>query len=195
MMTSAPIKVAAQSDAASVISALVLAFSTDPLARWCWPDPDEYLTHFSRFIQDYGGKAFAHKSAFYIEGYLGGALWLPPGVLPDEDAVIALVEKTVAADKQEALFGLLGKMDDYHPEGAHWYLPLIGVESIHRGKGLGSALMARALLRGDQDHLPAYLESSNPINISLYKRHGFELLDTLQIGTAPPLSPMLRTPQ
>jgi hypothetical protein len=41
----------------------------------------------------------------------------------------------------------------------------------------------------------AYLESSNPRNITLYKRHGFELLGTIQIGTSPSIAPMLRRPR
>ena len=58
-MASLPIKIAKRSDEASVIDVIVLAFSTDPVARWVWPDPHQYLTHFPRFARDYGGKAFA----------------------------------------------------------------------------------------------------------------------------------------
>lgn len=194
-MASSPIKVATTSDETSVIGAIVLAFSTDPLARWCWPDPQEYITHFTRFTRDYGGKAFAHESAYYVDGYLGGALWLPPDVHPDEDALVDLVQNTIAEDKQEDLFGLLERMGSYHPEEAHWFLPLIGVESIHRAQGFGSALMEQALVRCDQDNISAYLESSNSRNISLYERHGFEVLDTFQVGATPPVSPMLREPR
>ena len=46
----------------------------------------------------------------------------------------------------------------------------------------------------DEDGTPAYLESSNPVNISLYQRHGFEVLGTIQVGTSPPITPMLRQP-
>ena len=45
----------------------------------------------------------------------------PPDVHPDEDAVVALVQNTVAADKQEDLFGLLERMGNYHPEESHWF--------------------------------------------------------------------------
>lgn len=47
----------------------------------------------------------------------------------------------------------------------------------------------------DRDHAPAYLESSNPKNIPLYERHEFELLGTIQVGTSPPIFPMLRKPR
>ena len=84
--------------------------------------------------------------------------------------------------------------DSYHPKEPHWYLPLIGVEAIHQGHGYGSALMEHALVPCDQDQTLAYLESSNPRNISLYQRHGFEILGTIQVGTSPPLFPMVRKP-
>jgi ribosomal protein S18 acetylase RimI-like enzyme len=83
-------------------------------------------------------------------------------------------------------------MESYHPKEPHWYLPLIGVDPAAQGQGLGSALMRHALERIDADRLPAYLESSNPRNIPLYQRHGFEILGTIQVGSSPNLVPMLR---
>jgi len=49
-----------------------------------------------------------------------------------------------------------------------------------------------ALLRCDGEGLIAYLESSNPANISLYERHGFRVMAEIQCRDAPPLYPMLR---
>jgi ribosomal protein S18 acetylase RimI-like enzyme len=194
-MASPSIKAATSSDEASVIDAIVLAFSTDPFARWIWPDPHEYLTHFAAFTRGYGEKAFTHESAYYVDGYLGAALWLPPDVHPNEDPVMVLLQDTVDADKQEDLFGLLERMDSCVPEDPYRYLPFIGVDSMHQGKGLGSALLERGLLRCDHDKTPAFLESTNPANISLYERHGFEILDAFQIGSSPLVSVMKREPR
>ena len=41
----------------------------------------------------------------------------------------------------------------------------------------------------------AYLESSNPKNMSLYERHGFESMGRIQIGDSPPAHPMIREPR
>ena len=86
-------------------------------------------------------------------------------------------------------------MAKHHPREPHWYLPLIGVDPAHQGKGYGDALMANALERCDRDRAPAYLESTNPRNISLYRRHGFEPIGTIQAGSSPLLVPMLRRPR
>ena len=52
--------------------------------------------------------------------------------------------------------------------------------------------MTRALQRCDEDGLIAYLESSNPRNLSLYERHGFEIIGKIQAGTSPTLYPIIR---
>ena len=49
--------------------------------------------------------------------------------------------------------------------------------------------------RADAAGLPAYLESSNPRNISLYERHGFEIMGRIQVGDGPLVTPMLRPPR
>lgn len=61
------------------------------------------------------------------------------------------------------------------------------------GRDQGSTLLRHALARCDRDHVPAYLESSNPANVPLYERHGFAVLDTIQVGSSPPIFPMLRS--
>jgi ribosomal protein S18 acetylase RimI-like enzyme len=86
-------------------------------------------------------------------------------------------------------------MAKYHPSEPHWYLPMIGVDPAHQGKGHGDALMVHALRRCDRDRVPAYLESTNPRNISLYLRHGFQALGTIQVASSPTLVPMLRRPR
>jgi ribosomal protein S18 acetylase RimI-like enzyme len=72
---------------------------------------------------------------------------------------------------------------------------MIGVEPHAQGRGLGAELMGHAQARCDRDGALAYLESSNPRNISLYLRHGFEILGEIRVGAAPPVTPMLRRPQ
>ncbi len=189
------IKTATASDEALVIAVVELAFSSDPAARWTWPDPQQYLLHFPTFVKAFGGKAFAHESAYYVEGYAGAALWLPPEVHHDEEELIALLQRTGSAPVQKDGPALFEQMGRHHPREPHWFLPFIGVDPLQQGKGYGAALMQHALIPCDRDHTLAYLESSNPKNIPLYERHGFELLGTIQVGTSPPIFPMLRKPR
>jgi ribosomal protein S18 acetylase RimI-like enzyme len=194
-MTTPDIRNASESDRASVIDVVVLAFSADPVTRWTWPDPQEYLRHFPSFIEAFAGGAFARRSAFYIDGYAGAALWLPPSVHPDENALVDLLQRTASGQVRGDASALMEQMGRYHPSEPHWYLPLIGVDPAHQGKGYGAALMRHALSQCDHERKLAYLESTNPRNVPLYERHGFEVLGTIQVGTSPPIRPMLRKPK
>ena len=189
------IKTALKSDEPGVIDALRLAFAADPAVRWVWPDPQEYLSNFSTFAKAFGGKAFVNKSAHYVGNYSGAALWLPPDVYPDVDQLISLLQSTGSDGAKKDGPVIFEKMSGYHPDEPHWYLPLLGVDPLHHGKGLGSALLQHALSFCDKDNKYAYLESSNSRNIPLYERYGFELLGTIQVNTSPSIFPMLRKPR
>jgi GNAT superfamily N-acetyltransferase len=186
---------ATASDEAHIIDVLVRANWADPAARWVWPDPQQFLMHFPSFVRAFGGKAFAHRSAYYLDGYIGAALWLPPDVHPDENELVTLVQRTVSEQIQNDIITVFEDMGRYHPNEPHWYLPLMGLDPSQQGKGFGSALLQHTLIQVDRDNRLAYLESSNPRNIPLYKRHGFELLGTIQSGTSPSIAPMLRRPR
>ena len=176
----------------SAIGVLMLAFATDPVARWSWPDAQVYVANFPSFVDAFAGQAFASGGAYCADGSAGAALWLPPGREPNEDALGAVIEQTVAASMRNDIYSLLDQMGRYHPSEPHWYLPLIGVDPMRQGQGYGSALMRHALAACDRDGMPAYLESTNPRNVPLYERHGFALLGTIQAGSSPPMYPMLR---
>ena len=135
---------------------------------------------------------FPTGSAHCTEDCAGAALWLPPNVHPDEEAIGEVLERAVSASTRGELLAAFEQMAGYHPTEPHWYLPAIGVDPAYQGKGYGSALLKYALQQCDHEHSPAYLESSNPRNIPLYKRHGFEVLGTIQVGASPPIVPMSR---
>jgi len=69
---------------------------------------------------------------------------------------------------------------------------MIGVDPVRQGRGLGSALLEAGLARCDAEGAMAYLESSNPKNVPLYERYGFEVLGVIEPEDFPPLTPMLR---
>ena len=177
------------------IASVVAAFVADPLARFALPSPHEYLRAMPDAIRMFAGRSFENRSAFVSEDLTGAALWLPPGVEPDAEALEKLFRETVAADRLDDLLGTFEKMGQSHPEDPCWYLPMIGVDPHVQGTGLGGALMRHAVARCDAEGLLAYLESSNPRNLSLYERHGFEVMGEIRVGAAPLVRPMLRRPR
>ncbi|MCW5890757.1 MAG: GNAT family N-acetyltransferase [bacterium] len=177
------------------ISAIVAAFITDPFARFLWPSPYAYLQSGPAFVRAFAGRGFACGSAYVCADFSGAALWLPPDVHPDAETLETVVRETAEPARLDDAFGALEQMAQVHPAGRHWYLPLIGVDPSRRGQGVGDALMRHALARCDEDGVPAYLESTNPRNVSLYRRHGFDVVGEIAVGACPLLTPMSRPPR
>lgn len=183
------------SDRAAVTELLVAAFERDPVARWFWPDEAVYRGAFAELVHALGGGAFEHGTAYHTSGYESAALWLPPGVAPDEAAIGALVERTVDAGQRPAAYEIFEQMGRAHPEEPHWYLPFIGVHPRLHGRGLGGRLLEVSMRSCGTDERPAYLESTNARNVPLYRRHGFEVTGKIHAGSCPPLDPMIRVSQ
>jgi ribosomal protein S18 acetylase RimI-like enzyme len=174
------------------IGTLVSAFEIDPAARWVYHAPDQYLRHMPRLFRALGASSFEIGAAHRSSDGAGVAIWLPPGVHGDSAPVEAVIADSLAGDMQRDVGTVLERTEQYRPREPHWYLSLIGVEESHRNKGCGAALLEHGLHQCDREHRAAYLWSSNKQNISLYQRHGFEVVATIQVGSSPPIFPMLR---
>lgn len=174
------------------IATLVSAFVADPLIRWMLPEPQQYLAVFPRILRHFAGGAFDHGTACRSADFTAGAMWLPPGAMPDEEALGAVMQDGIAADRRQEVFAFMEQVGGGHPHEPHWYLPAIGVDPMRQGLGLGSALLARSLARCDRDHAAAYLEATNPRNVPLYERFGFKVVGRLQAGSSPAIVTMKR---
>jgi len=183
-----------ESEQQTTIAVITLAFSTDPMARWTFPDPAIYLRVWPEMVRAFGTNGFAHGAAHLAAGGAAAAMWLPPGVHPDSERLSALVEEHAPSLRREDLARVLAQMETHHPSEPCWYLPLIGVDPCCQGRGYGSALLRYALEQCDRAGMPAYLESSSPRNIPLYQRYGFEIVGSIQAGASPTVVPMLRRP-
>lgn len=176
----------------AALYALILAFSADPTVRWMFPEARQFLEHFPNFAAAFGGASFEAGEAYQIDGFAGVSLWNPPGVHGDDEMITAIVSDALPDARHAEVFPVFEELDAYHPKEDHWYLPMIGVDPARQGGGLGGQLLAHTLKKCDADKLPAYLESSNPANVSLYRRFGFEPMGTIMIGGEPLMTPMLR---
>jgi GNAT superfamily N-acetyltransferase len=185
------VRVVGRSEAEAVLDTLTLAFSADPIVRYWWRKPSEHLHWYRRLVMALGERGFDHDAVNVTANFEAAAVWLPPGVEPDPAGGAALAGST-PSEKDPIMDAFREQMDRYHPTQPHWYLWMIGVDPAHQGRGFGSALLKHMLRRVDDEGATAYLESSNPKNVLLYQRHGFEVLGVIQVADVPPMTPMLR---
>jgi ribosomal protein S18 acetylase RimI-like enzyme len=177
-----------------LIATIVVALAADPLMRWMCPEPLQFLRHWPSMAETYSSRSFDHGTADYATDYAGAAIWLPPDVHPDGDALVTIFLEHIAEDRQERLFRVLEQMAANQPAEPHWHLLFIGVDPGHQNRGIGSALMTHALKRCDRDNAVAYVESSSQRNLPFYLRHGFAITGEISVAGAPTLWPMVRTP-
>jgi GNAT superfamily N-acetyltransferase len=197
-MTGAPsteVRSATLDEMPQAIATIVAAFIADPVARFAWPTAHAYLEAMPPATRAFSGGSFERGTAYVSPGFRGAALWLPPGVTPDGETMEKIFRDTAEPGHMDDLMATFAKMEQCHPREAHWYLAQIGVEPSTQGKGLGAELMRHAVARCDREKALAYLESGNKRNIPLYQRFGFEVMGEIQVGAAPPLTPMLRRPR
>ena len=177
-----------------VKSAILLAFSSGPFIRWLFPNPNDYVEKFSIWIDEFISIGMPAEGVYADEGVSGSAIWLPPGINLDE-GVLGSTFTAIPKDRVETALKLFDIFSTFHPRENHWYLAFLGVDPLNHGRGLGSNILKKNLERIDKEGVVAYLESSNPKNISLYERHGFEIMGKVQEGDSPPIHPMIRQPQ
>lgn len=180
-------------DADRATAVLLLAFADDPFARWLYPSAHTYVHKFPDMIRAFAQQGYEASTVRMLDSGAGAAVWLPPNLHPDDDALGQIVANDLPENIRDDAASVFEAMDEHHPSEPHCYLPLIGVDPSARGRGHGASLLVEALDRCDREAIAVYLDSTNPRNIPLYQRHGFELLGTIETGTAPSVSPMLRT--
>jgi GNAT superfamily N-acetyltransferase len=180
-------------------------FYDDPVLSWVLRDDarrfDQLLVVFGGLVDD----TLPDRGTIHLAGDAAAAFWRHPGFEHHRTAGDRL-EDAAAEGDGEALgpfemeelerFAILGEaMKAHHPQEEHWYLNVVSTVAEHQGRGLGSLVLRPVLERCDAEGIPAYLESTNPRNRSLYLRHGFVLTEEIPLPDGPTLAAMWRDPQ
>ena len=62
-MSTVEVRAVSEQEQQAVIDVITLAFSTDPMARWSYPNPATYLAIMPETIKAFGGNGFARGTA------------------------------------------------------------------------------------------------------------------------------------
>jgi GNAT superfamily N-acetyltransferase len=192
-----------RADVRALARTLGRAFYDDPVMLWMLPGDARRAKGLPRMFAAItrhhflagGGPEVASR-----DGDIGAAaLWDPPGRWKQSQReelrmmpwFLLAFGRHVGRGQQIAEI-----MKRQHPKEPHWYLAVIGSDPTVRGARFGQALMHSRLDRVDDEHAPAYLESTKPENIPYYQRFGFEVTGEIKLPDGgPPMWPMWRQPR
>ncbi|MFT5032888.1 MAG: GNAT superfamily N-acetyltransferase [Bermanella sp.] len=173
-------------------------FADDPVNQWAFRSKAAMLPIYTEMARDlYIPKGFGDCSL----DKQACSLWLPPnakvnfGIRASLNIGRALISHAGLQGIRNSL-AVNAVMSKAHPQDPHYYLFAIAARPAAQGKGLGGALMRKALARIDSERMPAYLENSKERNIGFYRHFGFDILEKIQARKdAPPLWAMWREPR
>ena len=178
------------------------AFQEDPAFSWAVPNAQRRARFGPRYFELLIARTYLPKGEVYMtEDGSAAALWAPPDkwqtpVLASL-AFLPVMTRACTTNLPVAL-KMTTSMEALHKiqTEPHYYLPFIGTDPDHQGKGHGTALLTDMLRHCDEDGVPAYLESTSTRNRSLYRHHGFQILDEMHWPNGgPPWWQMRREPQ
>ena len=181
-----------------VLEVMGRAFFDDPVSTYLFPDERKREAGFAAFtglaIDAFG----AHGLVLTNDAVQGAAVWQRPSPVPASalgQLRMGLRMLWIAGRRFRHAARLGDLMSKHHLRDPHYYLAALGTDPSHQRKGIGAALMQPVLERCDKERVPAYLESSKRANIPFYNKHGFEVVDEIEVPGGPKLWPMIRQPR
>jgi ribosomal protein S18 acetylase RimI-like enzyme len=188
--------VAKPADSDDVVRLLVEAFMDDPSWSAILVDPMTRPQLLGLLWKTFADNAIARESLWLNQSRTAAAVWVPPDGVEMTETEAEYVEaelRSVLGDGAQHVIGALDAFDAAHPhDEPHYVLSLLGTAVAHRGNGYGLALLAECLTVVDAAGMPAYLEASNPVNVGLYERYGFERYGEFTIPDGPSVTTMWR---
>jgi ribosomal protein S18 acetylase RimI-like enzyme len=188
------VKTAASGELDRAADVLSAAFIHDPILDWFMrEDPKRDAARLGFFRLIVRAVAFPDGAVELTPGGGAAALWIPSEKmnaqpLHRELRALPTLLNATGLDRFARLMALRGAMDAHHPmERAHDYLWFIGVDPRMQGQGLGSILIKDRTNRLDAAGRCAFLQTATPRNVTLYHRHGFEVVADYRPDTDGPL--------
>jgi ribosomal protein S18 acetylase RimI-like enzyme len=179
-------------------------FYDDPVLGWVFRDDARRLDQLTFVMTTLARDMLPEGGTVHLADDVCAAFWRDPTFAHGRTAADRVDDASgdapdqpmpFSADELERLGILGGLMAAHHPHEPHWYLNVVSTIPEHQGRGLGTAVLQPVLDQCDADGVRAYLESSNPRNLTLYRRNGFVDAGEIALPDGPSLVMMWREPR
>jgi len=173
------------------------AFLEDPFFRWLVSPGPTHRRRLSHFFTWFLHRALDDGTILVADRLSGALLVMPPDSwklgIRQQLAEIGLGVRVFGVGRLLSRVLQVDALERQAPSEKHFYIPLLATASSMRSRGIGSALLHRALGHADASGLPTYLENTNEANIDFYRHFGFEVLEVFRIARkGPPMWLMIR---
>jgi len=170
------------------------AFDADPFYRWLWP---ERRTERVRRLM-----RLALRRCRVRREAAGFVAWHAPDVadvragladvVPASGLALRIMIDPCGWRRLARGVGVLRELARARPREPHVHLELLAVDAAARGQGVGKRLLGDLLAHADGRGWPVVLETTNPDNLALYRRFGFEVTHEARRAGVPPAWSMRR---
>jgi ribosomal protein S18 acetylase RimI-like enzyme len=178
-MNDSEVTVATPADRERAVGSLVAAFVADPVLRYLFPDDATYPRYAAAFFGHLFDKRVGLGTVWTVGSGASVAMWDAPHPAASADGELAAA---LPADAKARVDAYDNAVHAAMPVSPFWYLGVLGTHPEHAGRRWGHAVMAAGLRRATADGLPAVLETSNPANVGVYQRAGWQVVGDVADG-------------
>jgi GNAT superfamily N-acetyltransferase len=185
-----------RADLPSLERTLVAAFHEDPLMAWLFPDEASRAEQAAGLLRLNLEAGLRTGHTYTADDNRAVAIWSPPeeSMADDAEAFLRFLDDHLGERARAALRGLAATSIAELMQVPSFSLKVLGTLPTRQGLGTGGRLLRHVTDRCDEHGIPAYLESSNIRNLSLYQRHGFRVVDKVGVPDGPVIWSMWRDP-
>jgi GNAT superfamily N-acetyltransferase len=199
------VRAATIADADLLAGIAAAGFYDDPVLSWVFRDDARRLDQLTFVFTGMVHDMLPDRGTVHLAGNACAAFWRAPDFEHGRTAADRVEEAVEGSaddapspfspDELERLAALGAVMMASHPHEPHWYLNVVSTIPEHQGQGLGTASLQPVLDRCDTAGTRAYLESTNPRNMTLYRRQGFVESGEIMLPDGPTMIAMWREPK
>jgi GNAT superfamily N-acetyltransferase len=185
-LSSTDIRLAIPSEKPIIVKILTESFKYDPHINWLL-EKTKNKNKLSILINYVVDETFNKGAIFLTRDNLGTALWHTE---KKETVNFEFIFRNLHFLFHTGVSCVIRNLRSLNVSHKHFpanqpycYLYMIGVLPEGQGKGLASKLMNPVIDYCNKAQIPVYLETANPINVEIYKKKGFTLIDSVKTAS------------
>jgi GNAT superfamily N-acetyltransferase len=163
------------SELSTVARILAAGYAEDPVHLWSFPKADTRMADAIAFFTFFLRRMRPHRWEVFATSDRSAAAIMAPVGHWDREYQDGSRYMPKLVNKISPVADYFQWIETFHPPVAHKYLEFIVTLPNRRSSGIGTLLLKHVLSEADRENIAVWTWSSNPRNLTFYRRHGFEI--------------------